>query len=193
MEPSPALRHNLIRQRIAMKLIQFVESRNLGIVVEEMDFRLSPDTVRNPDVAFITAEHVKKIDLDRSPVDGAPAFAVEVISPSNSAQDMAKKTQQYLQAGCSIVWIVYPSLRVVEIHSASGSRQVRAPELLREETVPRFSLSLSYILMGRSNPTALAQNGQSASSRPSTSPRHPAPDARLPTCWSPAQFQRRRG
>ena len=66
MEPSPALRHNLIRQRIAMKLIQFVESRNLGIVVEEMDFRLSPDTVRNPDVAFITAEHLKKIDLDRS-------------------------------------------------------------------------------------------------------------------------------
>jgi len=35
MEPSPALRHNLIRQRIAMKLIQFVESRSLGIVVEE--------------------------------------------------------------------------------------------------------------------------------------------------------------
>lgn len=150
MEPSPALRHNLIRQRIAMKLIQFVESRNLGIVVEEMDFRLSPDTVRNPDVAFITAEHVKKTDLDRSPVDGAPAFAVEVISPSNSAQDMAKKTQQYIQAGCSIVWIVYPSLRVVEVHSASGSRQVRAPDLLREETLFHgFSLSLSYILDGK--------------------------------------------
>ena len=150
MEPSPALRHNLIRQRIAMKLIQFVESRSLGIVVEEMDFRLSPDTVRNPDVAFITAEHVKKIDLDRSPVDGAPAFAVEVISPSNSAQDMAKKTQQYLQAGCNIVWIVYPSLRVVEVHSASGSRQVRAPELLREENLFHgFSLSLSYIFDGQ--------------------------------------------
>lgn len=30
MEPSPALRHNLIRQRIAMKLIQFAEAHNLG-------------------------------------------------------------------------------------------------------------------------------------------------------------------
>jgi Uma2 family endonuclease len=113
LEQSLTLRHNLIRQRIALNLMQFVESKHLGIVVEEMDFRLSPDTVRNPDVAFITAEHVKKIDLDCSPVDGAPAFAVEVISPSNSAQDMAKKTQQYLQAGCSIVWIVYPSLRLL--------------------------------------------------------------------------------
>ena len=149
MEPSPAVRHNLIRQRIAFKLMQFVESKHLGMVLEEMDFRLSPDTVRNPDVAFITAEHVKKIDLDRSPVDGAPAFAVEVISPSNSAQDMAKKTQQSLQAGCNIVWTVYPSLRIVEVHSISGTRQVRAPDLLREENLFHgFSLSLSYIFDG---------------------------------------------
>lgn len=147
MEPSPALRHNLVRQRIAMKLIQFVESRDLGVVVEEMDFRLSPDTVRNPDVAFITAEHLKKIDLDRSPVDGAPALAVEVISPSNSAQDMAKKTQQYLASGCRTVWIVYPSLRLVEVYSQSGTRQVREPEILQaEDMLQGFSLSLNYIL-----------------------------------------------
>ena len=150
MESSLTLRHNLIRQRIAMRLMQFVESKRLGLVLEEMDFRLTPDTVRNPDVAFVTAEHVKKIDLDRSPVDGAPALAVEVISPSNSAQDVAKKKQQYLQAGCHIVWIVYPSLRLVEIHSASESRQVREPEVLREETLLQgFSLSLSYNFDGQ--------------------------------------------
>jgi len=148
-EQSLTLRHNLVRQRIAFKLMQFVESKHLGIVLEEMDFRLAADTVRNPDVAFVTAEHVKKIDLDRSPVNGAPAFAVEVISPSNSAQDMAKKTQQYLLAGCHTVWIVYPSLRLVEVYSPSGRRQVRAPELLHEESLFHgFSLSLSYIFDG---------------------------------------------
>lgn len=153
MEPSPAVRHNLIRQRIAMKLMQFVESRHLGIVLEEMDFRLSADTVRNPDVAFVPAEDVKKIDLDRSPVDGAPALAVEVISPSNSAQDVAKKKQQYLHAGCNVVWIVYPSLRLVEVHSASESRQVQEPELLSEEKLFHgFSLSLSYIFDGQEEP-----------------------------------------
>ncbi|HKR97084.1 MAG TPA: Uma2 family endonuclease, partial [Candidatus Angelobacter sp.] len=75
-------------------------------------------------------EHLTTVDLDRSPVDGAPALAVEVISPSNSAQDMAKKTQQYLAAGSKIVWIVYPSLRLVEIHTPSGLHQVREPELI---------------------------------------------------------------
>jgi Putative restriction endonuclease len=54
MEPSPALRHNLIRQRIAMELTQFIRHHHLGAVVEETDFRLGLDTVRNPDVAFIT-------------------------------------------------------------------------------------------------------------------------------------------
>lgn len=150
MEASPALRHNLIRQRIALKLMTFLESNRLGLVAEEMDFRLAPSTVRNPDVAFVTAEHLKSIDLDRSPVDGAPALAVEVISPSNTAQDIAKKTQQYLRAGCRAVWIVHPSLRLVEVHSTEGIRQVREPELLKDESLlPGFSLSLRYIFDGQ--------------------------------------------
>ncbi len=149
MEASPAVRHNLVRQRIAMELMRFVESSHLGIVLEEMDFRLAPDTVRNPDVAFVTAEHLKKIDLDRSPVDGAPALAVEVISPSNTAQDMAKKTQQYLRAGSRFVWLVYPGLRLVEIHSASGVCHVQEPEPLKEDALfPGFSVSLRYVFDG---------------------------------------------
>jgi Uma2 family endonuclease len=149
MEPSPAIRHNLVRQRIALKLMQFVESGRLGIVLEEMDFRLSPDTVRNPDVAFISSSHAENLDVDRSPVDGAPVLAIEVISPSNTAQDMVKKTQQYLNAGSQIVWIIYPSLRLAESHSSSGTRQIREPGLLRaEELLPGFPLSLTYVFDG---------------------------------------------
>lgn len=146
MEPSPALRHNLVRQQIAVKLIEFVKVHELGLVVEEMDFRLSAETVRNPDVAFIDAAHAKDIDLDRSPVDCAPTLAVEVVSQHNRADDMARKTHQYLEAGCRVVWLVYPSLRMVEVHSKDGVRQVREPEVLREDTLfPGLALSLSYL------------------------------------------------
>jgi len=150
MEASPAARHNLVRQRIAMSLTQFVEPTRLGIVLEEMDFRLGPDTVRNPDVAFVTAEHVKKIDIDVSPIEGPPALAVEVISPSNTAQDMAKKTHQYLEAGCHSVWLVYPALRLVEIHTPAGVRLIREPaSLLDESLLPGFSLTLQYVFDGQ--------------------------------------------
>jgi len=145
MEPSPALRHNLIRQRITMELMRFVEGRNLGIVVEEIDFRLNRDTVRNPDVAFIAVSHLEHVDFDHSPIDGAPALAVEVVSPSNRAEDMARKIHQYLDAGCRSVWIFYSTLRLVEVHKAGSILNVREPEALKDEDLfPGWSLSLSY-------------------------------------------------
>jgi Uma2 family endonuclease len=153
MEPSPALRHNLVRQRIAMRLMDFVEKHGLGMVVEEMDFRLQSDTVRNPDVAFIDAAHAKLLDIDRSPVEGAPALAVEVVSPHNRAEDMARKIHQYLAAGCRTVWIVYPSLRMIEIHANQDVRQVREPEHLQDSSLlPGFALELNYIFDGRKSP-----------------------------------------
>jgi Uma2 family endonuclease len=148
MEPSPALRHNMIRQRIAAKLTEFIRSNHLGIVVEEMDFRLGPDTVRNPDVAFITLAHLKTIDPDRSPVDGAPALAIEVISQNNLAQDTLKKTHQYLSAGSQAVWLVYPKLRMVQIHDSAGIRDISEPNSIEEEKLfpgLKFSLSLTAI------------------------------------------------
>lgn len=132
MEASPTFLHNLIRDRLARQLSEFVKKHRLGVVIVEMDFRLSADTVRNPDIAFLTAQHVATIDLDRSPVTGAPALAVEVISPSNLAQDTLKKVDQYLSAGTRVVWVVYPTLRILETHTPDGIRHLKEPGTLAE-------------------------------------------------------------
>jgi len=154
MEPSPVFRHNVIRQRIATRLRDFVESHDLGLVIEEMDFRLAPSTVRNPDIAFVTTEHLKKIDWDRTPVEGAPALAVEVISPGNLAQDTVKKVHQYLSAGSQAVWLVYPALQLVEIHESRKDvkgghvREVREADAIEESKLfggAKFSLPLRAI------------------------------------------------
>jgi Uma2 family endonuclease len=144
MEPSPTFLHNRIRDRIAARLSEFVKAYRLGEVIVEMDFRLADQTVRNPDVAFVTAVHLASIDVDRSPVEGAPALAVEVVSPSNLAQDMLKKVGQYLSAGTQVVWIVYPSLRLVEVHKSGSIFQVKEPDSLVEESLfgQTFSVSL---------------------------------------------------
>ncbi|HWZ43233.1 MAG TPA: Uma2 family endonuclease [Candidatus Saccharimonadales bacterium] len=49
MTPLPTVQHNRIRDRIARRLREFVEAGNLGEIMIEVDFRLSADTVRNPD------------------------------------------------------------------------------------------------------------------------------------------------
>jgi Uma2 family endonuclease len=148
MEPSPTFRHNFVRDQIADHLRRFVKAHRLGRVTVETDFRLGPEIVRNPDVAFVTAQHRQSIDIDRSPVSGAPALAVEVASPSNSAEDMVAKVRQYLAAGSLAVWVVYPRLRLVEVHDASGAREVLEPALLEARNVfgkLEFSLPLTAI------------------------------------------------
>jgi len=144
--PSPTPYHNIVRYRIRRALTDFVQTNSFGLVLDETDFLLSPNTVRKPDIAFIKKERLKTLNLDHVPIEGAPALAIEVISPSNLAEDTLKKIRQYLAAGSQAVWVVYPILRVVEIHDAEGIRVLAESEPIHEERLfakHRFSLSLS--------------------------------------------------
>lgn len=146
MLPSPTWWHNSIRDRVAERLRQFVKTHRVGHVTVETEFRLAVNTARTPDVAFVTRETFKKIDIHRSPVDGAPDIAIEVLSPRNRTEDMVKKTRQYLDAGCRSVWIIDPAVPRVEIHSKAGVRSFRDRDELKDEPIlPGFSLPLPFI------------------------------------------------
>ena len=143
--PSPTIGHNEICFRIHRALRDFVLDRNLGYVTAETDFRLGPDTVRRPDIAFITAAHLRRIDINQSPVQGAPALAVEVISPSNTADDTTQKIHQYLATGGDLVWVVYPRLKLVEIHDHESARSLSQGFLQADKLFPGFTLSLAEL------------------------------------------------
>lgn len=146
--PSPTPWHDLISFRLRRSLSDFIETHHLGIVTGEVDFRLSATTIRKPDLAFISKNHMKGFDLYRTPIKGAPTLAVEVISPSNLAQDIAKKVRQYLAAGSEAVWVIYPPLRVIEIHGRDGSKKIGVGDQF-SETLPfsgyEFKVSLAEL------------------------------------------------
>ena len=78
-------------------------------------------------------------------------MAVEVVSPNNLAQDVARKIGQYLMAGSRVVWVVYPPLELVEVRTSSGMRRLKAPESLTEQSVfagYQFSLDLTSVFSG---------------------------------------------
>ena len=146
--PSPTPLHNIVRYRLRRALTDFVQKHSLGLVLDETDFLLSPNTVRKPDIAFIPLARMEHIDLHRSPVDGSPALAVEVISPSNLAQDTMKKVRQYLAGGSGAVWVIYPPLKLIEVHDAAGIRVITEPNAIIEDKLfsgHRFSLSLTEL------------------------------------------------
>jgi Uma2 family endonuclease len=91
----------------------------------------NPDTVRGADVCFYT--HARwprsEVGLDLPPVP--PDLAVEVVSPGNRPGELYRKISEYLAAGVSLVWVVYPKQRCIVIHRPDGG----APLVLREDQV----------------------------------------------------------
>ena len=74
----------------------------------------------------------------------APDLAVEVVSPSDVAQDVRRKVIDYLQAGTRLVWVVYPDTRTVDVYRPGQDvRVVEAQSALHgEDLLPDFELPL---------------------------------------------------
>jgi Uma2 family endonuclease len=147
LTPSPTAWHGIVAFRVQRALAAFVSTHRLGLTVAEADFRLAPNVVRKPDVAFIDKEKLGHFDLHRTPLEGAPSLAIEVISPSNLAQDTVKKVRQYLSAGTLSVWLIYPALQLVEIHDG-GFRAIKTPEAAIDERPfagLKFSIALTEL------------------------------------------------
>jgi Uma2 family endonuclease len=153
IEMSPSGRpHSRNGLRIASKLLSFVESHDLGEVHgADAGFilRRNPDTVRAPDAAFVRKERLVELD-DEGFLPIAPDLAVEVVSPSNTVNEMSRKIEEYLGAGTSIVWIVEPQRRTVAVHTGGPIVRVYrdGDTLDGGDIIPGFELDVTYIFDG---------------------------------------------
>jgi len=149
--PSSSAFHNEVRDDFNARLRSFVKSHRLGLVTSETDVRLGRETVRRPDVAFIRADRLRGIDLDRVPLAVAPDLVIEIVSRNDRADDLLVKVAQYLGAGAKAVWLLYPRTRLAyryvsgklepEVRSADAGHTFEEPELL-----PGFSIPMGEIL-----------------------------------------------
>lgn len=119
-EMSPAGdQHGDIGMRLAWRLAQHVETNRLGnVYLAETGFRLAsdPDTVRAPDVAFVSRERVERAGPIKGFRRGAPDLAVEVISPSDRFDEVEAKVFEWLDAGARMVIVVNPGPRTATVY-----------------------------------------------------------------------------
>lgn len=71
------------------------------MITNDSGFVLSraPDTVRGPDVSFVSRERLAIVTDPAKAFPGAPDLAVEVRSPSNTLASIRAKVADYLAAG----------------------------------------------------------------------------------------------
>lgn len=149
-EPLPGWRHGWVVAAITQILGSHVKKHRLGVVVAgDSGFILArkPDTVRGPDVAFVSKERFERIGATVKAFAGAPDLAVEVLSPSNTPADMHAKVADYLAAGARCVWLVDPEAQTVTVYaSLLWPHRLGQDEILDgDDFVPGFRVRVSEL------------------------------------------------
>jgi Uma2 family endonuclease len=131
-------------------LVTFVLQRRLGVIAMETLFVLDllKDLERRPDVAFVSTARWPSRKVPRETAwNVVPDLAVEIISPTDSADEVDRKLTEYFQAGVRLVWVMYPdSGRVYAYRSPTEVRGVdRSGEIDGEDVVPGFKLPVEKL------------------------------------------------
>lgn len=106
------------------------------------------DTVLAPDVGFVA-----KARMTESPskqfAELAPDLAVEVLSPSQTYTQMARKVQVYLRYGTRMVLILDPSEKVVFVHTPTGTTTLEIGDTLDGgDVLPGFQIEVKKLFGG---------------------------------------------
>lgn len=118
---APSTSHQGIVGEIFVELRNFIRGKKGKCVPfgSPVDVHLLKDnrTMIQPDV-FVVCDRDKIIDIR---IEGAPDFAVEVLSPSSRKKDTVIKVQKYKEAGVREFWLVDPMKEKVMVYdSAKG-------------------------------------------------------------------------
>jgi Uma2 family endonuclease len=141
-------RHGRVVLNVTTPLDQFVRENDLGVVfAAETGFKLraDPDTVRAPDVAFVTKQHFAQVGDVTGYWPGAPDLAIEVLSPGDRFSEVEEKVFDWLDAGTRLVIVLDPRKRTgTAYRSRSNIRVYTDTETLdASDVVPRWTFAVA--------------------------------------------------
>lgn len=151
LEKEMALLESAIAVEITTQLKIFVRGKSIGVVTgADGMMKLAPGLVRIPDAAFIRKAQFPGGRIGNTPIPSVyPDLAVEVLSPSNTDEEMDEKLRDYFASGTSLVWLVEPDTRSVLVlggpDRTTGVRLTVAESLDGGTVLPGFSLSVALL------------------------------------------------
>ena len=107
--------HGFFCVEIAYLLTEYVRKKRLGCVFgAETGFRIgrNPDTVLAPDASFVRKERIQVIGIPKAYFPEAPALVVEVVSLSDTVEEVDDKMRRWLAAGAELAWVIHTGGRM---------------------------------------------------------------------------------
>jgi len=129
MEP-PGAEHGFVAAKIARLLMRHVDEADGIVFASEVGFHLvsDPDTVRAPDVAFVSRDRVPQSGIPAGYWPGPPDLAIEVVSPNDGRSKVEGKALHWLAAGTRAVVVLDPPLRTATVYRARDDIRVLTDE-----------------------------------------------------------------
>lgn len=81
----------------------------------ELDSYINDKRKRIPDIAYFTAEQIQNA---RKGQRFNTSFAIEILSPNDSFQDVAEKILDYFSAGTKFVWYILPKQEQIYVYTS---------------------------------------------------------------------------
>ncbi len=152
-----SLTHIFVIKNLFKLLDAFVSQHDLGYVLPDgLHYILKADSEgikgsRIPDVSFIRKGRLSETSDFNRPFYGAPDWAAEVVSTSESEETTLDKVRDYLAAGTEQVWVVYPSAEELHMYRRDDPKSIRVyagDDLLEAETLfPGFKQAVKAIFV----------------------------------------------
>ena len=142
LSPDPKPLHHDVVENIFELLKQHVGTRFKVCTRINVDFS-AEFYMPSPDVFVIEREAWRYSRNRNAYPSGNVILAVEVISPSNTEENVADKTQLYLRNGAAQVWNVYPSEKYCLLYSPEGgSVRLENGPIILPAPLPNISIDL---------------------------------------------------
>ena len=139
------LRHGLVQSRLDSSWRVYKSSGQGGEVFTEAPCRTLKQ-VRRPDVAYATPEFLSQLGNAAVAPQSFPLIA-EIVSPTDYAEEVFAKAQEYLQSGCEEVWLVLPENYYVFIITLQKQLCFAAGDVVGTQVIlPGFGVAIDDLL-----------------------------------------------
>jgi Uma2 family endonuclease len=141
-------KHGYIAVILSAALFNCVSTRKLGAIFDSSTaFKMKSGNKRSPDISFMAKERLQGLDdLPDGFLEGAPDLAVEILSPSNTVEEIHNKLVEYFENGSRLVWVIHPKEEYVLVYRSAQEpdRLLKSTDSLDgEEIVSGFSLPIA--------------------------------------------------
>jgi len=136
-KPMPSKNHAKIQTRLILALAKQI---NPDAILSEPTLELN-DWICNPDIALFEPEPLDVMQ-EEIRVQKPPKCAIEIISPTQTLNELTDKAIDYLEHGVKSCWLVLPTLKTIYVFS--GPRQFDA--FIQDETVKDEVLGIELSL-----------------------------------------------